>query len=51
MEALDKNEAWDLVELPDGRKLVHSKWVFKKRLNVEVQSSTGSKRVFSSRGN
>ena len=29
MESLDKNEAWDLVELPDGRKHVGSKWVFK----------------------
>ena len=34
MEALDKNEAWDLVELPDGRRLVGSKWVFKKKLNA-----------------
>jgi hypothetical protein len=34
MEALDKNEAWDLVELPDGRKPIGSKWVFKKKLNV-----------------
>ena len=34
MEALDKNEAWDLVELPDGRKLVGSKWGFKKKLNA-----------------
>ena len=34
MEALDKNEAWDLVELPDGRKPVSSKWVFKKKLNA-----------------
>ena len=34
MEALDKNEAWDLVEFPDGRKPIGSKWVFKKKLNV-----------------
>ena len=34
MEALDKNESWDLVELPDGRKPIGSKWVFKKKLNV-----------------
>ena len=34
MEALDKNEAWDLVELPDGRKPIGSKWVFKKKLNA-----------------
>jgi hypothetical protein len=30
LEALDKNEAWDLVMLPDRRKLVGSKSVFKK---------------------
>ena len=29
MEALDKNEAWNLVELPDGRKPIGSKWVIK----------------------
>ena len=34
MEAFDKNEAWDSVELPDGRKLVGSKWVSKKKLNA-----------------
>ena len=34
MEALDKNEAWDLVELPDGRKPIGSKWIFKKKLNA-----------------
>ena len=34
MEALDKNEAWDLVELHGGRKPVGSKWVFKKKLNA-----------------
>ena len=34
MEALDKKEAWDLVELSDGRKLVGSKWVFMEKLNA-----------------
>ena len=33
MEPLDKNEAWDLVELLDGRKPIGSKWVFKKKRN------------------
>ena len=28
MKALDKNEAWYLVEFPYGRKHVGSKWVF-----------------------
>ena len=30
MDALDKNEAWDIVELPAGRKSVGRKWLFKK---------------------
>jgi hypothetical protein len=34
MESLHKMETWDLVELPNGRKLVGSKWVFKKTLNT-----------------
>lgn len=29
MKALNKNETWDLVELPKGQKTVGSKWVFK----------------------
>ena len=34
METLEKKEAWNLVEFPDGRQHVGSKWVFKKKLNV-----------------
>jgi hypothetical protein len=37
MESLHKNEMWDLVELPSGRKLVGSKWVFNKKMNVAGQ--------------
>ena len=37
MEALDKNEAWDLIEFPDGKKPIGSKWVFKKKLNAAVK--------------
>jgi hypothetical protein len=33
--SLDKNEAWDLVELSTGRKPIGNKWVFKKNLNAE----------------
>lgn len=37
--ALKKNATWDLVPLPEGRKLVGCKWAFKKKLgpygNVE----------------
>eukprot|EP00253_Pinus_taeda_P016215 PITA_16215 len=35
MASLDKNEAWDLVELSAGKKPIGSKWVFKKKMNVE----------------
>eukprot|EP00253_Pinus_taeda_P007026 PITA_07026 len=35
MASLHKNEAWDLVELPTGRKPISSKWVFKKKKNAE----------------
>jgi hypothetical protein len=35
MDALDKNEAWDIVELPTRRKYVGSKWLFKKKFNAQ----------------
>eukprot|EP00253_Pinus_taeda_P030784 PITA_30784 len=35
MASLHKNEAWDLVELSARRKLIGSKWVFKKKTNAE----------------
>jgi hypothetical protein len=35
IDALDRNETWDLVEFPTRRKHVGSKWVFKKKLNAE----------------
>ena len=35
MASLHKNEAWDLVELPTGRKPIGNKWVFKKKTNAE----------------
>ena len=33
MTALDKNEAWDLVEFLIGRNPIRNKWVFNKMLN------------------
>jgi hypothetical protein len=35
MDALDKNEAWDIVELPAVIKYVGSKWLFKKKFNAQ----------------
>ena len=35
MDALDKNESQDLIELPTRRKIVGRKLMFKNKLNVE----------------
>jgi hypothetical protein len=35
IESLDKNEAWDLVELPTGRNPIGNKWLFKNTLNAK----------------
>ena len=35
MDALDKNEAWDIVDLSARRKFVRKKWLFKKKFNGE----------------
>src|ERR1700678_4281553 len=35
MDALDKDEAWDIVELFAGRKSVGSKWLFNKKFNAK----------------
>lgn len=35
MASLHKSEAWDVEELPVGRKPIGKKWVFKKKTNAE----------------
>ena len=35
MNSLQDNDVWDLVELPPGRKIIGSKWVFKKKTGVD----------------
>ena len=34
MESLRNNKTWDLIILPNGRKPIASKWVFKKNMNA-----------------
>lgn len=34
MESLKKNDKWDLVKFLDGRKIMSSKWVFKRKINA-----------------
>ncbi len=33
MESLKANDVYDLVELPEGKKVIGCKWVFKRKLN------------------
>ena len=35
MKSLDKNEVWDLVPLPEGRKAIGCKWVYKTKRNAD----------------
>jgi hypothetical protein len=35
MDTLDKNEAWDIVEFPSGRKYFGRKWLFKNKFNAQ----------------
>lgn len=35
MDSIYSNDVWDLVSLPEGRKVVGNKWVFKKKLRAD----------------
>jgi hypothetical protein len=37
IKSLYKSDTWDLVKLPNGRKIVGRKWVFKKKMNARSQ--------------
>ncbi|XP_035227835.1 uncharacterized mitochondrial protein AtMg00820-like [Stegodyphus dumicola] len=37
LENLKRNETWDIVPRPEGRKVVKCKWVFKRKLNKDGQ--------------
>jgi hypothetical protein len=45
MESLNKNETWDLVELPNVIKPISSKWVLKKKLNIIGQVKKSKARL------
>ena len=34
MGSLRKNDTWDLVGFPDGRKTIRNNWVFKRNTNA-----------------
>ena len=47
-DSLKNNDTWDLAELPKGRNVVGSKWVFKYKHDAEgqVQSSSSCTGIF-----
>lgn len=38
IEAIEKNNTWELTDLPQGYKSIVVKWVYKTKLNVRRQS-------------
>lgn len=35
LQALENNHTWEMVHLPQGKKLIGSKWVYKIKLNAD----------------
>uniref|UniRef100_A0A0A9ACE9 Uncharacterized protein n=1 Tax=Arundo donax TaxID=35708 RepID=A0A0A9ACE9_ARUDO len=54
MKSMNINDVWDLVEIPDGAKMVGCKWVYKTKRDSKgecrkVQSKTHSKQLHAER--
>jgi hypothetical protein len=35
IDSIEINNTWDLVDLPEGKKNIGAKWVYKTKLNVD----------------
>ena len=46
MKSLHKNEIWELVKLPEGKKAIRCKWVFKKKKGIRVLIMLDTRRDF-----
>jgi hypothetical protein len=50
MASIEKNDTWELVPRPSGKKSISVKWIYKEKKNVkekggEVQSEVSGKRL------
>jgi hypothetical protein len=37
IDSIERNNTWDLVDLPEGKKSIGVKWVYKTKLNADGQ--------------
>ena len=35
IDSLSENDVWDLIDLPDGKRVIGSKWVFKRKFGID----------------
>ena len=45
MQSMYEHQVWNLVDLPDGVKLIQNKWVFKRKLDIDGNVSTYKTRL------
>jgi hypothetical protein len=45
LQSIEKNQTWELVNLPDKKKKIHVKWVFKVKLNPDGKVSKHKARL------
>jgi len=50
VESLLKNEIWELVKLPEGKRVISCKWIFKRKEGIPGVESTRNKARFVVRG-
>ena len=45
IRAIEKNDTWELVDLPQGKEVIGVKWVYKTKSNVEVKIERHKERL------
>ena len=45
IEAIEKNDTWELVDLPQGKEIIGVKWVYKTKSNDEQKIESHKERL------